>query len=132
MPAMNDSGVGIDIVEIERIRLALERFPRFVQRIFSPAERAEARTRNAPWRYLAGRFAAKEAVAKALGRSFAWQEVEVVGEPGGPPRANLHGRAREAARGLQLSLSISHCRDYAVAAAVVTRAPSGRLESAIA
>ena len=99
---MDSRDIGIDIVEIARIRRALERFPRFAERIFSPAERAEAEKRVAPSAYFAGRFAAKEAVAKALGRSFAWQEVEVLGERGGRPRAHLHGRAQQVSEGLQV------------------------------
>ena len=88
--------VGIDLIEIDRVERALERRPRLAERLFTPAELAYARERARPGRHLAARFAAKEAVIKALGRGVPPKEIEVVG--GGPPRLQLHGQAAEASR----------------------------------
>ena len=111
--------VGVDIIEIARIRATLERFgARFLGRIYTPAELAYARGR-AP--QLAARFASKEAVMKLLGtgiRGVGWREVEVVRQRSGAPAVALHGRALQRAQRLglgEVSLSISHSREYAVA-----------------
>jgi holo-[acyl-carrier protein] synthase len=109
-------GVGIDLIEIERVERALERRPRLAGRLFTPAELAYARDRARPGRHLAARFAAKEAVIKALGRSVPPREIEVVS--GEPPRVELHGAAAEAARGLQIAISLTHSRESAAAVAV--------------
>src|SRR5262245_44245421 len=93
------SGVGIDLLEIDRLERALERHPRLAGRIFSPAEREYAASRARPVRHLAARFAAKEAVTKALGidGSFRLHEVEVLGSE--PPCVRLTGAAAKAAAG---------------------------------
>ena len=74
------SGVGIDLLEIDRLERALERHPRLAERVFTQAERDYARERARPARHLAARFAAKEAVVKALGLSggFGLAQIEVV------------------------------------------------------
>jgi holo-[acyl-carrier protein] synthase len=111
------TGVGIDLLEIERLERALERHPRLAERIFTEAELEYARARRRPGRNLAARFAAKEAAVKALGlRGFGLREIEVVA--GEPPRLRLSGRAAERAGGTELHLSLTHSRD--LAAAVVT------------
>lgn len=112
-------GVGTDIVETERIRQVCERELAFIKRVFTENERDYAQSRRATYLHLAGRFAAKEAVAKALGRSFSWKDVEVVNNNEGKPIANLYGRAREAAGDAKVHISISHTRNYAAAVAVV-------------
>jgi holo-[acyl-carrier protein] synthase len=113
---------GVDIVEIERIGEAVERWgDRFFNRIFTAGELKYARGR---WPQLAGRFAAKEAVMKALGtgvRGVSWREIEVAREPGQAPSVVLHGRAKARSEFLRLgeiAISISHSRDYAVVVAV--------------
>jgi holo-[acyl-carrier protein] synthase len=114
-------GVGVDIIEIERIRAAMERRPGLRKRLFSPSEIDYCQGKPASeFSHFAGRFAAKEAVAKALGRSLSWQEVIVEREATGRPVVRLDGRAAEAARGGCIMLTISHSRDYAVAYAVFT------------
>ena len=112
------SGVGIDLLEIERLERALQRHPRLAERIFTEAERDYAAARARPGRHLAARFAAKEAVVKALGLSggFGLRDVEVVA--GEPPTVRLSGRAAEAASGEQVDLSLTHSRDYAAAVAI--------------
>lgn len=119
---MQDISVGVDIIEISRVAATVDRFgDRFLQRIYTANEIAYCRGR-AP--QLAARFAAKEAVMKALGtgtRGVGWREVEVTRKRTGEPRVELHGRAAERAKKLgidRLALSISHSRDYAVASVV--------------
>jgi len=110
--------VGIDLLEIDRLERALERHPRLAERVFTAAERDYAATRARPARHLAARFAAKEAVVKALGRpgGFGLREVEVVA--GEPPKVRLSGRAAELAQGTELSISLTHSRDFAAAVAI--------------
>lgn len=110
-------GVGIDVVEVARIERALARTPRLAERLFTDAERAHGRAES-----LAGRFAAKEAVAKALGApgGLRWRDAEVVNDPGGRPRLVLRGgvAAEAEAQGItSWHLSLSH--DAGVATAVV-------------
>jgi holo-[acyl-carrier protein] synthase len=119
-------GVGLDLLEIDRLEQALARRPRLGQRIFTDGERAYAAARARPVRHLAARFCAKEAVAKALGlQSWEWREVEVVSPArGGVPEVVLHGgmaaRARE--QGVAtVRLSLTHTRVQAGAVAIIER-----------
>ncbi len=119
---------GVDIIEISRVGDVLSRYgDRFLRRVFTEAESAYCRGRPPN---LAGRFAAKEAAMKALGtgvRGVAWRDIEVVRASSGAPSILLHGRAEARARRLgveEISLSISHSRDYAVAFVVVRCEPS--------
>jgi holo-[acyl-carrier protein] synthase len=116
--------VGTDLVEIARIRRALERYPGFRERCFTDAEREYCDSRPNPPQHYAARFAAKEAVGKALGfgvaRAFAWREVELVGRP--KPSVRLSGRLEAWARragGGRIDVSMSHSRELATAVAVV-------------
>lgn len=118
------AGLGVDIVEIDRMRAALERHPRLRERCFSEEERAYCDARNRPEVHYALRFAAKEAVLKALGTGFAgmrFTDVEVVRDGSGRPEPALSGRAAEvaeAARVVELHLSLSYTHTTAVASAV--------------
>ncbi len=110
---------GVDIIEIERIQRALERWgDRFIRRIYTEDEAAYCRGRPPN---LAGRFAAKEAAMKALGtglRGVGWKDIEVIRNEAGAPSVLLHGRAKVRAETLgvrEMSLSLSHSRNYAVA-----------------
>ncbi|MEZ5125231.1 MAG: holo-ACP synthase [Thermoleophilia bacterium] len=117
-------GVGIDVVEVERLRRLLERLPRAYDRLFSAGERSYADGFADPYPRYAARFAAKEAVGKALGIGiigFVWRDIEVLS--GGKPRILLHGEVAEVARKLGVSrvdVSLSHTGGmaYALAAAV--------------
>jgi holo-[acyl-carrier protein] synthase len=116
--------VGVDLIEIARVRRALERYPRFRERCFTPAERDYCDARPNPAESYAGRFAAKEAVGKALGigvaRAFAWRDIEIVGRP--KPSVRLSGRVREWAERVNagaIDLSMSHSRELANAVAIV-------------
>jgi holo-[acyl-carrier protein] synthase len=121
--------LGIDIIKVDRIRSALERFgERFQKRILTDTERAYVRGRAET---LAGRWAAKEAVSKVLGlgvRGVGWREIEIVRLPTGQPTVRLHDRALRRADQLGMSriaVSISHERDYAVAIAFGIRTEGG-------
>jgi holo-[acyl-carrier protein] synthase len=116
------SGVGIDLLEIDRLERALERHPRLAERVFTAGEREYAAARARPARHLAARFAAKEAVTKALGLSggFGLREIEVFA--GEPPAVRLSGRAAKAGEGLGIQISLTHSKD--VAAAVAVAGPS--------
>jgi len=110
--------VGIDIIEIPRIERAIQRWgERFLQRVYTPSELELYRHRTAS---LAARFAAKEAVMKALGRAVPWREVEVTRGPRGRPQLRLLGQAQARALelGLELEVSLSHSRELAVASVV--------------
>ena len=115
--------VGVDILELWRIKGVLESWgQRFLDRIYTSQEQAYCRGRIPQ---LAARFAAKEAVMKALGtgiRGVGWRDIEVTRQRGQPPQINLHDRAmrRAAHMGMtQISLSLSHSREYAVASVVM-------------
>ena len=119
---MQDVSVGVDVIEIERVAATLARFgDRFLERVFTEGETAYCRGR-AP--QLAARFAAKEAVMKALGtgtRGVGWREVEVTRKRTGEPGITLHGRAAERAASLgidRIAVSLSHSRHYAVASVI--------------
>ena len=116
--------VGVDLIEIERIRRALERHPSFRERCFTEAERAYCDSRPNPPQHYAARFAGKEAVGKALGfgvaRAFAWRDVEIAGRP--KPSVRLSGRMASWAERLgagAIDLSMSHSRGLAVAVCAV-------------
>jgi holo-[acyl-carrier protein] synthase len=114
----------VDLIEIERIRRTLDRYPGFRDRCFTRAERAYCDSRPNPPQHYAARFAGKEAVGKALGlgvaRLFAWQEIEIQGRP--KPGVVLSGRARAQAERIgagRIDLSMTHSRELAAAVAVV-------------
>lgn len=117
-------GIGTDIIEIERIRSALnEHGERFLSRLFTPEERAYCTRYKDPVPHLAGRFAAKEAIVKALGtgmRPEMWKEIEIINDALGKPEVLLSPRLRNLFPNAHLLLSISHCRAYATASAILT------------
>jgi len=122
--------LGLDVIRVERIREALDRFgDRFVARVLTPAEARYVRGRPETF---AGRWAAKEAVSKVLGlgvRGIGWRDIEIERLPTGQPAVRLHGRA--AARADQLgvervAVSITHEREYALAVAFGIRSAGGR------
>lgn len=117
--------IGVDIVEIRRIEASLsKRGERFLNRLFTPAEQAYCLSKSNASIYLAGRFAAKEAVLKVLGtglRNAKWTDIEIKKDDLGKPHVRLSGAAGALAAQQEISrilLSISHSRKYAVAQAV--------------
>jgi holo-[acyl-carrier protein] synthase len=113
-------GVGIDLIEIERVERALERRPGLERRLFREGEIEYSRSGPRPAKHFAARFAAKEAALKALGETVAPRDIEVVGSA--PPRLRLHGRAAEAAEraGIRLEVSLTHSREIAGAVVMAT------------
>jgi holo-[acyl-carrier protein] synthase len=118
---MSVVGVGVDVMEIDRFAEALRRRPRLAERCFTPAEAAYCAAKPFPPQHFAARFAAKEAVGKALGIGMTrWRQVEVVRGRGAPTIA-LHGLYAERARRLgvdRVHVSLTHGRDSAMAFAV--------------
>jgi holo-[acyl-carrier protein] synthase len=124
------SELGIDIIQVDRIRGSIERFgDRFAQRVLTTGEQRYVRLRPETF---AGRWAAKEAVSKVLGlgvRGIGWRDIEIERLPTGQPSVRLHGRAAARAEQLgmeRIALSISHESDYAVAIAFGIRTTGGR------
>jgi len=114
--------VGIDVIEIARVKAVLQRHPeRFLARVYTREEVAFCRGRVSE---LAARFAAKEAVMKALGtgaRGLAWREIEILPDQRGKPLVYLHGLAKERAETIGLrgvDISLTHSHDLAIAAVV--------------
>lgn len=117
-------GLGSDIIEIERIRKAISRHKeRFVNALFTPKERQYCYRFADSATHFAGRFAAKEAVIKALGQGKAlrisWHEIEIINDTQGKPEVILHKRLLEASGAKSVSLSISHCISHALAVAIL-------------
>lgn len=126
--------IGIDIVEISRLKKVSGRWgKRFLEKIYTPHELAYARSKRYPEQHLAARFAAKEAIFKALGEEtdefVGWTNVEIRNEPTGKPYAVWYGPAKallkkKGIRGAVISLS--HTRHYAVASAMLLHAGAGK------
>jgi holo-[acyl-carrier protein] synthase len=117
--------VGVDIVGVERVARLVTEHPGAVEALFTPAEQAYCLRKRRRHEHLAGRFAGKEAVLKAVGtgmrRRMHWTEVEIVSGDGGRPRVELHGEVAEQARrrGIRaLDVSISHSDGLALAHAI--------------
>ncbi|HEY3105473.1 MAG TPA: holo-ACP synthase [Gaiellaceae bacterium] len=115
--------VGLDVIEINRVESALERYGAFRERCFTEAEQAYCDSRPNPAQHYAARFAGKEAVGKALGfgvaRAFAWKDVEIVGRP--KPGVRLTGRVGDWAKRVgaeELDLSMTHSKGIAAAVCV--------------
>jgi holo-[acyl-carrier protein] synthase len=121
--------IGIDIVEVYRIRETMQRTPRFADRVFTPGEREYCEAKGAAaWQSYAARFAAKEAFLKALKTGWSgkisWKDVEVVQDGDGAPALNLTGEARrllDETGADRIHISISHTSDHAIAQVLLER-----------
>ncbi len=122
-------GIGVDLVEVSRIRESLEKFPeRFARKVFTKVEQEYCTRMPEPAMHYAARFAAKESFLKALGtgkaRGIAWTDVGVMNLDSGQPTLELTGRAAEvmAERGAAVAhVSLSHSRGHAMAAVVLEK-----------
>jgi len=120
-------GAGIDIVEVSRVRKAVDKWGReFLSRIFTPREIAYSASRRFSYQHLAGKFAAKEACFKALGAPkrlpVKWPEIEVLNDDDGKPAVVFHNEAlrlKKKRRVEQVIISLSHSKNYAVANAIL-------------
>lgn len=120
---MQIKGIGSDIVAVSRIERAMARHPeQFLSTLFTPLEIEYCQRHQEAVRHFAGRFAAKEAVAKALGTGFrgglGWLDIEIENDAFGKPHVRLSERALPLAQSGEFHLTISHCREYATATAV--------------
>ncbi|MDZ4779691.1 MAG: holo-ACP synthase [Planctomycetia bacterium] len=123
---MNVIGIGTDIVECLRIAQMIERHGElFISRVYTDHEIEYCQTRKQSTQHFAGRWAAKEAVLKALGtgwrRGISWRDVEIRNDPSGKPTVALRGGARDVVEELHIAtmhISISHCRSHATAYAL--------------
>ena len=111
-------GTGVDITEVRRIRQAVEKWGQdFLKRVFTQEEIKNAKTKTSFYQHLAGRFAAKEAVFKAMGdKNLSWKDVQISNDKQGKPHcAILNGKGKK----IDVHISISHVKTYAVANAIV-------------
>ena len=113
-------GTGVDITEVSRLRKAVEKWgDDFLKRIFTARELENARKRSSLYQHLAGRFAAKEAIFKAMKiKDLGWQEVEIVNSEAGNPIARI---SNPKAKYYEVEISISNVKTYAVASAFVAK-----------
>lgn len=113
------TGIGVDIIEIDRIRKAVERWgDDFLNHVLTPEEIAQSRKYKFPYPHYAGRFAAKEAVFKALGDpEISWKDLTIINDEQGKPHCRFHKKGFSR----NIFLTISHSKNYAVANAVVTQ-----------
>ena len=113
-------GTGVDITEVGRLKRAVEKWgDDFLKRIFTKIELDNAKDRASLYQHLAGRFAAKEAIFKALGeKELTWQDVKILNDKDGKPYCSLlNGKGK----GVSVHISISHVKTYAVANAIITK-----------
>ncbi len=119
------AGIGTDLIEIARIQQAIEKNPHFMERVYTINEIAYCQRKKNSWQSFAARFAAKEAVSKALGTGIGpvgLMEIEIVNAENGQPVVVLHGKAQRIAadRNIQqVHISLSHSEAYAMATAVL-------------
>jgi holo-[acyl-carrier protein] synthase len=112
-------GIGIDLIEVGRVQRAIERNPRFVERVFTEREIQYSEGKKSRFQHLAARFAVKEAFFKAIGQRIAWADVETTNLPSGQPRVvllakNEYGFTRS-------HVTISHSAEYATAVVVLEK-----------
>lgn len=108
---------GIDIVEVKRIKKIIQSSKRFLEKVYTPTEIVYCNSKKNRWQHFAVRFAAKEAVWKALGKKDIWhRDITVKNSPDGKPAVILSKRYKKLEK--RISLSLSHTEDYAVAVAV--------------
>ena len=117
-------GNGVDIIEVRRIKNAVLKYNQaFLGRIFTERELSNAKKHNSFYQHLAGRFAAKESVFKALGREkLGFKDIEVFNDREGKPYCSLSANNQDK---FDIHISISHIKNYAVASAIITQKVSG-------
>ena len=113
-------GTGVDITEVNRLRKAIEKWgPGFLERVFTKKEMENAKTRGSLYLHLAGRFAAKEAVFKAMGDpALNWKDVQILNDQQGRPHCEILNKKYKR---IEVYISISHVKNYAVANAIITQ-----------
>ncbi len=122
-------GTGIDIIEVSRIKNAIEKWgDGFLKKVFTDKELEYSKTKRFAYQHLAGRFATKEAVLKAFGggwiRNLPWKDVEIINDKNGKPEIKLHREAKKISRMKKIAevhVSMSHTKDYAAASAILVK-----------
>ncbi len=120
-------GIGIDIIEIERIQESVEKYgDHFLNKVYTETELNYCLSKTNKYQHLAARFAAKEAVFKALttgwNKDVGWQDIEIYNEPNGMPLVKLKGDLETfLSNGKNLKISMSHSRDYVTCVAIIYR-----------
>ena len=115
-------GIGTDIIEISRIREAINRTSSFKRKVYTEKEIEYIEKKKEPYASYAGRFAAKEAVSKALGtgmRGFSLNDVEILNDELGKPTVTLYNNLLNHVEDLKIQISISHSREYAVSTVII-------------
>ncbi|HOI30122.1 MAG TPA: holo-ACP synthase [Melioribacteraceae bacterium] len=118
-------GVGIDIIEIKRIKKSVDRFgERFLNKIYTALELEYCLTKKNKYQHLAARFAAKEAIYKALScdsaEVYSWQEIEIFNEKNGLPKVKFYGSLKDYLNhGKDLKISMSHSENYVTSVAIL-------------
>ncbi len=117
-------GIGVDIVDTGRIRRLVESEElRFLEKVFTHTEITYCNAKHNRFQHFAARFAAKEAVSKALATGWAgdfrWKDIEVTNDPSGQPRISVYGRLREHLGASRILISLSHADSHVVAMAVI-------------
>ena len=115
-------GIGTDIVEVERIEKSINRTEKFLEKVFTQREVDYCNSKPNRYERYAGRFCAKEAVSKALGtgvRNFNLTDLEILNDELGKPIIYFNGQLENLEKEYEIHLSISHCKDYATATAII-------------
>lgn len=118
------NGIGVDILEIERIQHSIDQLGNnFLERIFTTEEIRYCQSKHNAGQHFAARFAAKEAVSKALATGwrgdFAWKDVEIMNDALGQPHVTLYGKLKETLAGASIFVSLSHSRSHVVAMVII-------------
>ncbi len=120
------TGIGIDLVKVSKVQHLLSGHDKRLEKIFTLAEIEYCQKRRHQFQHFAARFAAKEAMFKALGTGWfeevKWTDIEVVKDGMGKPKINLHGKAKEMTERMHIRdilVSLSHCSDYAIAQVIL-------------
>ena len=121
------NGIGVDIVEVKKIKDAIKKWGKsFLRKVFTKREIKYCRSMRFPYIHFASRFAAKEAIAKALGtglwrKGFKWTDIEIIKLDGGNVRVQALNNLKNKLKSEEILISMSHCQEYAVANAMIYR-----------
>lgn len=111
-------GIGVDIIEVERIQSLAEKNPRFLTRIFTETEIVYCSRMKNKYQHFAARFAAKEAFFKAIGRKIQWTDIGIKNLPSGKPTLEVYSKEKFPFK--KADVSLSHIKDHAVAAVILS------------
>lgn len=112
-------GIGVDIIEVDRIRKIAEKNPQFLKKIYTSQEIQSCMAKKNKYQHLAARFAAKEAFFKALGRRIGWTDVGLINLPSGKPQMKINSLEKLPFKKTQVS--ISHLKEHAIAVVVLEK-----------